>query len=774
MFDFNPSFLVRIHPHRQNFHISRGRTVFQVGMDGLVAAGTIDGLFVSKTRLLSVHQYLMDGRPPRVNVAGNIKQHSWLGYYISSPPPVRGSDQDTNAGHLQDVSENTIELRVSRFAGEGMHEDLVLTNFSQRPTKFHFEIELDADFADQEELQGQRQQNGRLEREWRRNDNGLWELIFDYQAEHSYHHQGNKGTAHLHRSLTIRIEKSDSQPCFRNNRLGFSIDLSPRASWHACLNFVPVIEGKELLPPLHSNSFSKEGSPYDRLRDSFLEVATKFHAPASSKLTPVIVALLERAKEDLSALRLYDLDHREDAWVTAAGLPMYVALFGRDSLTAAWQAALIGPEMMCGTLAELPRWQGNEINDWRDEQPGRMLHEAQNSPLAKLRFNPRERSYGSNTTSAFFPVVVSELWHWTAKKDLIYPLIDPAMKAIQWLDTYAHLRGDRFYYYQTRSEQIGKNLGWKDSESAIVYEDGSQVDAPIATCEEQGFAYASKLQFAEVLWWAGKKEQARELFHQAEELKKRFNDAFWMESEGCFALALDSKGNQVRTISSNPGHCIATGIVEEALVKRVADRLFADDMFSGWGIRTLSSQNPAFNPYSYHRGSIWPVEHGSFAIGLMRYGLWGHLERMCRGLFEASAIFDFYRLPEVFSGHARDEAHPFPALYPRTNWPQAWSASAMFCLIQAMLGIYPYAPLNLLAVDPHLPDWFPEVTLENLRVGDSSVSLRFYREKNGESDYRVLDKRGSLHVIRQPSPWSLTADFGERLKDVVMSFVPGR
>jgi glycogen debranching enzyme len=474
------------------------------------------------------------------------------------------------------------------------------------------------------------------------------------------------------------------------------------------------------------------------------------------------------------ALRLPDLDHGDDAWVMAAGLPIYVALFGRDTLTASWQAALLGPEMMRGTLAELPRWQGTETNDWRDEQPGRMLHESHDSPLAALQFNPQARYYGSITTSAFYPVVVSELWHWSGKKDLILPLLYPTMKAIDWLDQYTHLLGDGFYYYQTRSEQGGKHQGWKDSGDAIVDERGSQVGPPIATCEEQGFVYASKLQFSEVLWWMDKKEEARQLYRQAQELKKRFNEAFWMEEEGFFTVGLDSKGRQIRAITSNPGHCIATGIADESLVERVADRLLADDMFTGWGIRTLSSNNPAYNPYSYHRGSVWPVEHGAFAMGFMRYGLWDHLHRMCRALFEASAIFDYYRLPEVFSGHQRDEHQPFPALYPKTNWPQAWSASAMFSLLQALLGIYPYAPLNTLIVDPHMPEWLPEITLENLRIGDSAISIRFYREKDGSSDYRILNQRGPLHLLRQPSPWSLTADFGERLKDALVSLTSGR
>jgi len=775
MFDFNPSFLVRIHPHRENFHISQGRTVFQVDMEGIVAPESADGLFVSRTRLLSLYRYLIDGKPPKANVMGNVKQHSWLGYYIASPPESSGDSEDQGSGQMEEISEKTIELRVSRYVGQGVHEDIDITNFTQESTQFRFELELDADFADQEKVQkGKREQQGKLERKWRQAPGGFWELVFDYKVEHAYSHQGNSGLSRLHRGLTVRIQNSDSLPSYEEGRIQFHVKLSPRKSWHSCIQLLPAIEEPHTSPQNLCPSFFEESSSIDRLRDSFLRSATKFRAPVSGRLTPVVVALLERAKEDLIALRLHDLDHCEDAWVMAAGLPTYVALFGRDTLTAAWEAALLGPEMMSGTLAELPRWQGTVVNDWRDEQPGRMLHEAHDSPLAALQFKPLSRYYGSMTTSAFYPVVVSELWHWTGNKELVYPLIRPAMNAIRWLDEYTHLLGDGFYYYKTRSEQGGKNQGWKDSGDAIVREDGSQVEAPIATCEEQGFVYASKLQFAEVLWWMDMKEEARQLYHEAGELKKRFNEVFWMDDEGFFALGLDSKGEPIRTIASDPGHCIATGIAETSLAEKTVERLFADDMFTGWGIRTLSSNNPAYNPYSYHRGSVWPVEHGAFAMGFMRYGLWGRLDQMSRALFEASAIFQYYRLPEVFSGHPRDDQHPFPALYPKTNWPQAWSASAMFSLLQAMLGIYPYAPLNILIADPHLPEWLPEITLEDLRIGDATIRIHFYRKKNGRSDYNILEQHGSLHVLRQPSPWSLTANFGERFKDLVMSAMPKR
>jgi glycogen debranching enzyme len=346
------------------------------------------------------------------------------------------------------------------------------------------------------------------------------------------------------------------------------------------------------------------------------------------------------------------------------------------------------------------------------------------------------------------------------------------LRAVEWLDRDGDLDGDGFYEYLTRSRDGVHNQGWKDSDDAIVYPDGRSVEPPIASCEEQGFAYIAKLHLSETLWWIGRKKEARWLFREAAALKKRFNEAFWNEEDGFFALALDAQKRQVRSIASNAGHCVATAICDGDKVERVVDRLFQPDLFSGWGIRTLSDQHPAYNPYSYHLGSIWPVEHGTFALGFMRYGLHERTQQIARAQFEAASLFDFYRLPELFSGHARDAEHPFPAVYPNANTPQAWSASTTFCLLQAMLGLYPYAPLNALLVDPHLPEWLPEITLRDLRVGEGTATIRFRRKKDGSSTYRVLRKRGKLHILRQATPWSLTTTFAERLRDSLASLLP--
>jgi len=762
--------LARLNPRPKTIHCSRGRAVLATNLDGFIGDSPRHGLFVGETRFVSRYRYLVDGKMPQTVAVSNVEQHSWLGYYICAAPGTKWR-RDTGSGEMEASSEQTIELRVSRTVGLGVHEDIDFTNFTQQAVKLCFEIEIDADFADQAET-FRRRQWGKLTRRWRRISSRHGELLYNYTARHRYSHQGNQGVARLHRGLIVSVESAGSPVSFRDSRLSFSLHLKPRQSWHTCVKFVPVFDGTRM-PPLNGcRQFFANRNPLDRQRELFLREATGFSTDGKPvQLASVVENAMLQATHDLAALRLPDLDHGSRSWVPAAGLPIYIALFGRDTLTAGWQSLIISTSMADGALRELPLWQGKVVNDWRDEQPGRMLHEAHTGPLATLYYNPRSRYYGAATTSSFYPIVLSELWHWTGNKTAVKSLLKPALRGLQWKDKYTDLFGDGFYDYQTRSTQGNRNQGWKDSRDAIVYEDGRQVATPISTCEEQAFVYVAKLRMSELLWFMGDRDLARRFFDEASELKKRFNDRFWMPDKKYFALGLDPRRKQIKSISSNPGHLLTCGIVEKEFARPVAERLLQSDMFSGWGVRTLSSDHPAFDPFSYHRGSVWPVEHGSFAMGFMRYGLINELHTIARAMFEASMLFDYNRLPECFSGHARDGEHPFPALYPKTNWPQAWSASSVFAIVQAMLGIYPYAPTHLLLLDPKLPDWLPELFVHNLQVGKAVVSIRFYRKQKA-THFDVLEKRGRLHVLRQPSPWSLTAGFGERIRDVMESLVP--
>jgi glycogen debranching enzyme len=759
--------LVRLRVRPGATYVSSDRTVLATDDDGVLAPELDRGLFVDETRLLSRYRYLIDGVPPQAVSASNVSQRSWLGYYIAAAP---GGPTERERDPISGAAQEAVELRLSRYVGGGMHEDVDLTNFARWAVQLRLELELDSDFADQAETGGDRRQSGRRSSTWMAGD-ATWDLITTYQAEHRYDHQGETGVARISRGLTIRFSDATSAPRRRGRRIRFDVSLAPGDAWHCCVDFIPELDGRRLPPRYRCRSFDAPDNPYERRTAEFLNDATRFSSGESSTLASTVVGALEQGKRDLAALRLFDLDTGERAWTVAAGLPLYVSLFGRDTLTVAWEAAPVTTDIMRGTLPVLAACQGRRVDDWRDEQPGRMLHEAHPGPLATLNFTPLGRSYGSLTTSGFYPFVVAQLWHWTADKALVQPFIDPAVAALKWLEDCSDRDRDGFFDYRTRSTMGTENQGWKDSGDALVHADGAEVMAPIATCEEQGIAYAAMLNLAEVLWWFDRHDEAKRLYEQAVRLKQRFNDDFWMEDEGTFAMALDRDGRQVRSIGSNALHCIATGIADKDLVPRALDRLFARDMFSGWGVRTLSSEHPSYNPYAYHRGTVWPVEHGPFAVGAYRYGCHDSVEQICRAQFETAALFDHCRLPECIAGHQRDQDHPFPAVYPAANSPQAWSATTVYTLLQAMLGLQPFAPFGMLFIDPFLPQWLPEITISKMKVAEAVVSLRFFRKPNGQSDYEVLDKRGALHVIRQPSPWSLTASFAERTKDILTSLV---
>jgi glycogen debranching enzyme len=292
-----------------------------------------------------------------------------------------------------------------------------------------------------------------------------------------------------------------------------------------------------------------------------------------------------------------------------------------------------------------------------------------------------------------------------------------------------------------------ENQGWKDAATAIVDEHGQLVRAPIATSEVQAYHYAALRHGALAFAAVGDRKLAVRLVARAAQLHRRFDPAYWMPEHGSYAMALDSQRRQVRSVSSNDGHLLATGIVPPGRSRMVARRLFAPDMFSGWGIRTLSADHPAYNPFSYHRGSVWPVEAGTIGLGLARYGCWTELHRLAEATFSAAALFDDHRLPEVLGGLPRDGAYPHPGVYPSACSPQAWSASAVVTLVQALLALRPVAPLRTIVVDPHLPAWLPEVDLVGVQVGSATFDLTVRRRRGGRASIRTRGDR--IAVVRK-------------------------
>ncbi len=757
---------IRLRPRHDVVDVSRGRTVLGMNLEGTIDpedAG--QGLFVYQTRVLSEYRWTLEGKQPKLSAQSPVEQHSWLAYYYAAPPNCK----DTPTGECNPLQQ-TIEIKISRVVGEGMHEDVEVTNHTQIATVVTLTLEADADFAARQEIKKKRKQKGELRKRWDKTGEDEWRWSFHYQCEHHYDHQGNKGVARLERGIELRL-RCGSEPEHFGNKISFRLELQPHQTWNACLMWQAQVDDKFLPMERECNALTHSNGEYFRKREAFLRESASLRTPSGRDLSPDVQRVLDRSRLDLAALRLYDLDEGEHNWKLAAGVPTYMALFGRDMLAAGWQASLLSNDMSRGALSLLKNLQCHETNDWRDAQPGRILHESHTDPLSVLNFTPEALYFGTANAPFLYPIVVSELWHWTGNKNDLRQYVTPALDALAWADKYSRDPESGFFKYQTHSNQGMKNQGWKDSSDAIVYPDGSQVEDPLGTCEMQAFAYAAKLHFAEFLWWIGETDQAERLHRESEELKKRFNERFWREDEGYVAMAIDKDNRMVNTIASDAGHCVLSGILDGDRAKRVVNRMMQPDMFSGWGIRTLSSEHPAYNPFAYHRGTVWPVENGSFVLGMARYGLHGEMWRLAQALFQAASMFDYDRLPEVFGGHARDEAHPFPCLYERADSPQAWSASVPFMVTQALLGIYPYAPLNVLFLDPWLPDWLPELSVEDLCVGDARVTLHFRRGQEGKTEYTVERQEGDLHLLRQPSPWSVTADWGERVKDAVSSLL---
>lgn len=773
-----PNSLMRLQPRPTTTQTSQGRVALVTGPDGIISEeDAFQGLWVYQTCMLSRYRWLMEGKPMALSASSNIDQHTWMGYYIQTPPNCK----ETPMGECDPLQE-TIELRLSRSIGGGMHEEVDLTNHTQIETSFRMELQVDCDFGDPG--QSMRGENGHLTHRWQQTKEKIWELESEYRAEHAYEHQGDKGVAKIHRGIKLRLEHSDSEPTYTGISIVFTVKLAPRCVWHACLNWIPQMDGRPLPLQYSCGAFAQAAgqteSAWDAKRKKFLDGSAQFRCPAQEDtLTSLVLDVLDRSKRDLAGLRLYDLDQKEDrsdgqggndSWIVAAGIPTYLALFGRDSLMTAWQSSVLGTGIMHGALSTLPRYQATETNNWRDAEPGRMVHEVHTDPTAELNYTPHRLYYGGVTASIFYPMVLADLWHWRGDKDLVRPFVQPALKGLAWADSYSR-DTDGFYRYQTRSEQGEKNQGWKDSGDAIVHADGSQVEAPIGTCEMQAFVYASKLRLSELLWSMGEEEQGKRLYAEAQELKKRFNEKFWMEEEGFLAMGIDAKGRLIRSIASDPGQCLTHGIVDDSLAPRVIARIMARDMFSGWGIRTLSAGHPAYNPFAYHRGTVWPVMNGMLALGFARYGRHREMQALSKAIFEAASLFEHNRLPEVFAGHQRDAKHPFPGMYSKADWPQAWSASAPFQMMQAMLGLVPHAPMETLLLDPALPEWLPTLRLERLRVGNATVTLDFNRGEDGETEFRIAEQEGSLHIARQKNPWSLLPGNGKLWKDQVSDSV---
>lgn len=705
--------------------INEGATFMVTDLDGQIAADSELGVFADDTRFVSYYAISADGHPWRRLTSAATTHYASRAYLISDA-------FETEAGTIPG---GTVGLVVSRTICDGIHEDLEIVNYGLTPVRFNLEIALRSDFADIFEVKSHKfVRRGRIVTEW---DDKRHQLRTSYSNRD------------FERVFTYCLRHSGSPPVYANGRITFPILLESRASWHSCCEYIFGVQGRVRRPLCRCYHLPRKTGVDDLARQWMTQATTLTSANED------VYRLYHQSVEDIGALRLHDHDFAPDVWIPAAGVPWFVTIFGRDSLIVSLQNMLVYPGFARGALKKLAQLQATERDDWRDAEPGKIPHEIRFGELAHLNLIPHTPYYGTADATALYLIVLHEAWKWLGDGDLLREFRDTALRCLEWIDRCGDLDGDGFQEYQTRSPQGYENMGWKDAGDAVVYPDGTQVKGPKALCELQGYTFDAWMRSAELFDVLGEPERASALRAKAARLQTRFEDVFWREDIGSYVFALDGGKQPVTTIASNPGHCLWSGIVGPERAGRVVRRLMEPDMWSGWGIRTLSALNPAYNPFSYQCGSVWPHDNGLIALGFKRYGFAGEASRIARDISEAASYFAGYRLPELYAGVQR-EAGTFPIQYPGANVPQAWASGANFHLLQAVLGIHADAPSHRLYVDPELPHWLPDVKLHGLRVGEARLDLTFFRERERTRwDAKVLT--GSVDVQTKPwKPWLIS------------------
>jgi glycogen debranching enzyme len=565
----------------------------------------------------------------------------------------------------------------TRAVGDGFHEELTILNHDEKPVEITVRLEAASDFAD------------------------LFEVKDALQKQGSYSAQVDEGSLRLgYERKTYRRETSisASEPAtFDETGLTLVAHIEPHGSWTTDLDVVTAVgAGGTYSTPKYNRERGEKARPnMERSLEKWLEDAPRLE----SDWEPLNMTY-RRSLVDLAALR-FSPPIMGGKSLPAAGLPWFMTMFGRDSIFTSLQALPFTAELAATTLLALGDWQGSRLDDFRDEDPGRILHEMRYGEMTAFEERPHSPYYGAADATMLYVVLLDEYERWTGDRKLVRDLEQQARAALAWIDDYADLMGNGYVSYQRRNEDTGlENQCWKDSWDSISYRNGKIPGFPRATCELQGYAYDAKVRgarLARLVW----KDQAYadKLEHEAADLKRRFNRDFWVEDGEYFALALDSEGKQVDALSSNNGHLLWSGIVDKTKAKAVAANLMGPRLFSGWGIRTLAEGEGRYNPIGYHVGTVWPFDSSFVAWGLQRYGFKNEAAQIAAGILDAAECFQG-RLPEAFGGYARSLTK-YPVQYPTACSPQAWSTGAPLLLIRTMLGLEPLG--EHLVIDPALP-----------------------------------------------------------------------
>jgi glycogen debranching enzyme len=683
------------------------------GRSGDISAGTPQGYFSSDSRFLSSFELRLDGESLEPLTVAPL--HPFEAVFAAR---ARGRSGESDA---------TVFVTRHRTIGDRMSDEISLQLFGQEPVHVRLSITVTSDFADLFEVKAGKS-----------NDSGQFSRNFEagVLTLKNVQEQWARST----------IVSFSEVPRMEGDTAHFNLDLEPHEPWKLRVDVSSYIGDSNP----NQLDLSDSIPAVDAARGAGLPrhfSAWRTSVPAvNSNYEPLVLAV-RKSQDDLGSLRMFE-SRRALRPVVAAGSPWFMALFGRDSILTSWMSLMVDSNLAIGTLEALARHQGKEVVERTEEQPGRILHELRFGGVAAATLGqPAAPYYGSVDATPLFVMLLGELRRWGLAPELVEKLLPHADRALEWIDNYGDLDGDGYVEYQRTSPHGLENQGWKEATGSICFADGTAVRSPVALAEVQGYVYSAYLARMHFALEAGDHNLAARYQKKAADLRAAFNKDFWVEDGGYFAIALDADKKPANSMTSNIGHCLWTGIIDEDKAAIVAPKLVSEEMFSGWGIRTLSSSHVNYNPLGYHTGSVWPHDSVINAAGLMRYGFVEEAHKVVLALLDA-ASFDGWRLPELFSGISRSEV-PAPVSYPTSCSPQAWSSATPLMALRILLRFDPNMSANKVFVSPALPRQIRRLHVERVPIRDQRVTIDVQGD-NIEID-GLTDEIDVLHEPRVPT-----------------------
>ncbi|GGG58656.1 amylo-alpha-1,6-glucosidase [Kocuria dechangensis] len=672
------------------------------------------GVFCEDTRILSRWQLSVNGRPLEP-LAGETKEPYRALFAGRVPGPDGHADSPLIVERLREV-------------GAGLTEQITVRNYSSAAAECVVALGVASDFADLFEVK-----EARIQRRWEETRRPEGETLTIRAAWHG-----------VSKGVVVSAGGADVTP----EALTYRVVVPPHGHWSTTLSVLPTVGGSDPVAPFVRPD-DGEVSPRDRRRQEWVSRIPVLHIGNRS-----IERTLRRSYDDLGALRIEDPEHPERV-VVAAGAPWFMALFGRDSLWASFMALSVDPSLAIGTIQTLADRQGRVVDPMSEEEPGKILHEVRLDVSSGLALGGKSAYYGSIDATPLFVALLGEVSRWGYAAETIAALLPHADRALAWIRDYGDKDGDGFVEYARLNDQGLINQGWKDSPDGINFADGTRAEPPIALCEVQAYVYSAYLARSWMAYDAGDRTLAAECRDRAARLKKQFNERFWLPDRGYYAIALDRHKRPVDACASNMGQCLLFGIVDEDKAPRMVERLMSPEMFSGWGVRTLATDMGAYNPASYHNGSVWPHDNAIIAAGLLRYGFVEEAQRISTALLEA-ADYSEGRLPELFCGFSR-ETFTEPVPYPTACSPQAWAATTPVHLVKSLMGYFADVARGGLWMDPVLPESYGDLHITNAPMAGGRITIDI---SGCEATIQGLPEGMTYH--RGTRPWA--ADLVEQAR----------